>query len=123
MRVYEILNESGQLYSAVLIHETTPQRAEQIRKIGFKMPRSGIFFNTQGLSYSGGGYGGAMVQAKISGPRSGILDLSDDDNLPEDLDEFADGEEIAKYAHENGYWAWTDGLQMAVLDLHNIQIL
>ena len=108
-----------------MTHETTPEAAKLIRQQGFKQPKfgEGIFFNVSGTSYSGGGYGGSEISAQISGPAAGILDLEDDDNLPEDLDEFADGDEVAEYARGHGYWAWTDGMQMAVLDTRHIKVL
>jgi hypothetical protein len=111
------------IFSAVMTHETTPQAAAQIRQHGFRKPRfgQGIFFNTEELSYTGGGYGGAEIQAQISGPESEILNLEGD--FPEDLDEFADGDEIAKYARDNEYWAWTDGMQFVALDTNHIKVL
>lgn len=120
MRITEVTEG---MFSAVLTHETTPEAAAQIRQHGFRKPRfgQGIFFNTQGLSYSGGGYGGTEVQAQITGPESGILNLEGD--FPEDLDEFADGDEIAEYARLNDYWAWTDGMQFVVLDSKHIKVL
>ena len=120
MRIFEI-EGSGQ-FDKIMVHETTPENAEKIRAQGFQFSSEGIFFNTEGLSYSGGEYGGAEIRARISGPVAGILDLEDEENVPEDLDEF-DGEEIARYARRKGLWAWTDGMQFAVLRLRNIQIL
>ena len=126
MKIKEIVEStSGKMFSRVLTHETTPEAARQIRARGFAQPRfgQGIFFNAQGLSYSGGGYGGAEVRAQITGPSKGILNLEDDDNLPPDLDEYADGEEIARYARKKGYWAWTDGMQFVVLYSRYIKVL
>lgn len=122
MRLDEIL-ESLDIFSEVMIHETTPEDGASIRSVGFKMPVTGVFFNSKDLSYSGGGYGGTEIVAQISGPRKGILNLEDDENLPDDLDELADGNDIAVYARNNGYWAWTDGMQMAVLNKSCITIL
>ena len=117
MKLKEIIESTDGIFNKILTHETTPEAAHQIRERGFAQPRfgQGIFFNTEGLSYSGGGYGGAEVRAQITGPSDKILDLTDDDNLPPDLDEWADGEEIARYARKKGYWAWTDGMQFVVL--------
>jgi hypothetical protein len=120
MRITEV---TERMFSAILTHETTPQAAAQIRQQGFQKPRfgQGIFFNADNLSYTGGSYGGAEVQAQISGPESGILNLEGDH--PEDLDEFADGDEIAEYARDHDYWAWTDGMQFVVLDSKHIKVL
>jgi hypothetical protein len=125
MKLKEIIESVDGIFNKILTHETTPEAARQIRASGFAQPRfgQGIFFNAQGLSYSGGGYGGAEVQAQIIGPSKGILNLEDDDNLPLDLDEYADGEEIARYARKKGYWAWTDGMQFVVLHSRYIKVL
>jgi hypothetical protein len=132
MRASEILAErfingiwmgDKNAFSSKMVHETTPQAAEQIRSQGFWPSTNGIFFNVADANYSGGGYGGIHVICNISGPMQGILDLEDDENMPEDLDELAGGEEVATYARKNGYWAWTDGMQMSVLDPKHIQIL
>jgi hypothetical protein len=120
MRIFEI--DSGR-FDKVLVHETTPENAEKIKARGFQMDTTGIFFNAEGLSYSGGEYGGAEIRARIVGPMAGILDLEDEENLPPDLDIFADGEDIARYARRKGFWAWTDGMQLSVLRLFNIQVL
>jgi len=114
--------ESG-MFSKVMGHETTPEAARQIQQQGFKKSHTGIFFNVGNQNYSGGGYGGTVVMAKVSGPIDDILNLEDDNDLPDNLDEFADGEEIANYAREEGYWAWTDGVQFAVLDPRHIQVV
>lgn len=114
-------NGDPKAFTAQLVHETTPERAESIRRNGFKGNPEGIFFNLDSTGYSGGGYGGAYITCNISGPADGILDMADDP--PSDLDEFADGFEIAKYAKKHGYWAWKDDLQMAVLSPAHIQIL
>ena len=110
------------MFSAVMIHETTPELAKQILQNGFKPLFNGIFFNVQGQNYSGGTYGGVAIKAKITGPANAILDLENDEHLPADLDELADGEQIAEYARNKGYWAWTDGMQFAVLDPQHIQV-
>ena len=115
-------DESG-MFSKVMSHETSPEAARQIQQQGFKKSRTGIFFNVEGQNYSGGGYGGDVVMAKVSGPIDDILNLEDDNDLPDDLDDFADGEEIADYARSEGYWAWTDGVQFAVLDPRHIQVV
>jgi hypothetical protein len=115
-------DESG-MFSKVMSHETSPEAAKQIQQQGFKKSRTGIFFNVEDQNYSGGGYGGAIVMAKVSGPIDDILNLEDDNDLPDDLDDFADGEEIADYARSEGYWAWTDGVQFAVLDPRHIQVV
>jgi hypothetical protein len=115
-------DESG-MFSKVMSHETSPEAAKQIQQQGFKKSRTGIFFNVEGQNYSGGGYGGDVVMAKVSGPIDDILNLEDDNDLPDDLDDFADGEEIADYARSEGYWAWTDGVQFAVLDPRHIQVV
>jgi hypothetical protein len=115
-------DESG-MFSKVMSHETSPEAAKQIQQQGFKKSRTGIFFNVEGQNYSGGGYGGNVVMAKVSGPIDDILNLEDDNDLPDDLDDFADGEEIADYARSEGYWAWTDGVQFAVLDPRHIQVV
>ena len=114
---------SSDMFSKVMGHETSPEAAKQIQQQGFKNTHTGIFFNIGDQNYSGGGYGGTVIMAKVSGPADGILDLDDDDNLPDDLDEFADGEEVADYARNKGYWAWTDGVQFAVLDPRHIQVV
>lgn len=114
--------ESG-MFSKVMGHETTPEAARQIQQQGFKKSHTGIFFNVGNQNYSGGGYGGTVVMAKVSGPIDDILNLEDDNDLPDNLDDFADGEEIANYAREEGYWAWTDGVQFAVLDPRHIQVV
>jgi hypothetical protein len=122
-RVAKLMKEgSSSMFSKVMGHETSPESAKQIQQHGFKKSRTGIFFNVGNQNYSGGGYGGNVIMAKVSGQAAGILDLDDDDNLPDDLDEFADGEEIADYARSKGYWAWTDGVQFAVLDPSHIQV-
>jgi len=123
MKLKEIIESVDGIFNKILTHETTPEAARQIRASGFAQPRfgQGIFFNTQGLSYTGGSYGGAEIQAQITGPESGILDLEGD--FPADLDEFADGDEIAEYARLNDYWAWTDGMQFVVLDIKHIKII
>lgn len=118
MRLYEILKESLQ---GTFVHETSPENAEQISQHGFKPSRTGIFFNRDGTNYSGGGYGKSQIIATLN--ISKLLDLSDDENLPDDLDEFADGNEIADYARLNKYQAWADELQIAVLDLRCINIV
>jgi hypothetical protein len=111
------------MFSKVMGHETTPEAARQIQQQGFKKSHTGIFFNVGNQNYSGGGYGGTVVMAKVSGPIDDILNLEDDNDLPDNLDDFADGEEIANYAREEGYWAWTDGVQFAVLDPRHIQVV
>lgn len=121
MRIIEVLAEGTEFVDMILIHETTPEAAEKIKLRGFKPSQTGIFFNRQGTSYTGGGYGGVKIAAHIFGKKNEILDLSDD-NWPEDLDEFAEGEEIARYARNKGYWAWMDDLQMAILDPSHIKI-
>lgn len=108
-------------FSAKLVHETTPKAADSIRVNGFKGNPEGIFFNLDSTGYSGGGYGGVYITCNISGPADGILDMAD--SPPSDLDEFADGFEIAKYAKKHGYWAWKDELQMSVLSPAHIQLL
>lgn len=122
MRIRELI-ESADLFNKIMIHETTPEAAKQIKANGFKMPTTGVFFNTHDVGYTGGTYGGTQVTARIIGPVTGILNLEDDDNLPDDLDELADGHEIAKYARVHGFWAWTDGIQFAVLDKNHINVL
>jgi hypothetical protein len=114
---------SSGMFSKVMGHETSSEAAQQILQQGFKKSRTGIFFNVDGQNYSGGGYGGTVVMAKVSGPIDDILNLEDDNDLPDDLDDFADGEEIANYARSEGYWAWTDGVQFAVLDPRHIQVV
>lgn len=130
MKINEIITESfvngkwdgnSKAFSAKLIHETTPQAAEQIRIHGFKGNPEGIFFNLNSTGYSAGSYGGSYITCNISGPVEGILDM--DSNPPDDLDEFADGHEISQYAKKRGYWAWKDDLQLAVLRPAHIQIL
>lgn len=125
MKLKEIIESNAGIFNKILAHETTPEAAQQIRERGFAQPRfgQGIFFNTKGLSYSGGGYGGAEVRAQITGPSKGILNLEDDQDLPPDLDEYADGDEIARYARKKGYWAWTDGMQFVVLYSRYIKVL
>lgn len=105
----------------MFVHETTPENAKQISQHGFKSRQSGIFFNRSGTSYSGGGYGSVQVTANLNIPK--LLDLSDDDNFPDDLDEFTEGEEIAEYARTHGYQAWADELQIAVLDIRCIKVV
>lgn len=121
MRANEFLTESA-MFNQVLAHETSPENAKLIKQNGFKIPYTGVFFNTEGTNYSGGGYGGVVLKAQITGDKDDILDLEDDD-LPEDLDEFDDAEEIARYAKEEGYWAWTDGMQFVVLLPGHIKVL
>lgn len=116
-----IAEDTHGMFSKVMGHETSPESAKQIQQQGFKKSHTGIFFNVGEQNYSGGGYGGTVIMAKVFGPVDEILNLEDDD-LPEDLDEFADGEELADYARSKGYWAWTDGVQFAVLDPSHIQI-
>lgn len=123
MRIREILVEDQGMFSAVMIHETGPENVELIRKYGFRPTRHGVFFNVAGKNYSGGGYGGGEIRALISGPKDDILDLSGDQEFPPGLDEFADGDEVADYARDEGYWAWTDGVQFAVLDPKHIKVL
>lgn len=118
MRLREILKESLQ---GTFVHETTPAKAKQIAQHGFNPSHTGIFFNRAGTSYSGGGYGESQITATLN--VSKLLDLSDDDNFPDDLDEFAEGEEIADYARSHGYQAWADDLQIAVLDPQCIKIV
>ena len=117
----ELDEDTHSMFSKVMGHETSPEAAKQIQQQGFKKSHTGIFFNVGEQNYSGGGYGGTVIMAKVFGPVNEILNLEDDD-LPEDLDEFADGEELADYARSKGYWAWTDGVQFAVLDPSHIQI-
>lgn len=130
MKISEILTEGfvngkwngdPKAFSAKLVHETTPEAAEQIRLHGFKGNPEGIFFNTDSTGYSGGGYGGVYITCNISGPAEGVLDLSSDSD--DDFGEFDDGYEIAAYAKRNGYWAWKDDLQLAVLNTAYIQLL
>lgn len=118
MRLQEILKESLQ---GTFVHETTPDNAKLIAKNGFKPSRTGIFFNRDDTGYSGGGYGGAYITANLN--ISKLLDLSDEDDYPADLDEDADGEEIADYARSRGYQAWADELQIAVLDPRVISVV
>ena len=118
MRLYELLKESLQ---GPFVHETTPERAKQISQHGFNPSPTGIFFNRSGTGYSGGGYGKSQITVILT--ISKLLDLSDDEDFPNDLDEFADGEEIADYARKNRYQAWADELQIAVLDPHCIKIV
>jgi len=118
MRLQEILKESLQ---GTFVHETTPENAKHIALHGFKPRDTGIFFNRDGTSYSGGSYGKIQVAATLN--ISKLLDLSDDENCPDDLDEFAEGEEIADYARQHGYQAWADDLQIAVLDTRCIKIV
>jgi hypothetical protein len=120
---YSVTEDESGMFSKVMSHETSPEAAKQIQQQGFKKSRTGIFFNVEDQNYSGGGYGGAIVMAKVSGPIDDILNLEDDNDLPDDLDDFADGEEIADYARSEGYWAWTDGVQFAVLDPRHIQVV
>lgn len=117
-RVTKLMTES--MLPDTYVHETTPEAAAQIAKTGFKPSYSGIFFNRDGTGYSGGGYGKAQVTVQLN--ISKLLDMEGDD-FPEDLDEFADGEEIAAYARKHGYQAWADDLQIAVLDPKCIKIV
>jgi hypothetical protein len=103
------------------VHETSPEKAAQIAKMGFKPSYEGIFFNRDGTGYSGGGYGGALITVQLNITK--LLDMDGDAEMPEDLDEFADGEEIAQYARSHGYQAWADDLQIAVLDPRCIKIV
>lgn len=105
-------------FHEVMKHETTPKKAEQIRKMGFKFEPTGIFFNREGANYSGGGYGGTMVTAVVEGPMRGLLDLSEE--MPDDLGEFAEAEEIASHCRRKRKWAWFDELQFVVLDPKHI---
>jgi hypothetical protein len=118
MKSKEFITESA--LPGTYVHETTPESAAQIAKVGFKPSYEGIFFNRDGANYSGGGYGKAQVVAQLN--ISKLLDM-DGDDFPEDLDEFADGEEIAAYARKRGYQAWADDLQIAVLDVRCIKIV
>lgn len=118
MRLYEILKESLQ---GTFVHETTPEKAKQIAQQGFIPSSTGIFFNRNGTGYSGGGYGKSQITATLN--ISKLLDLSDDENFPDDLDELADGETIAHYAESHRYQAWADDLQIAVLDPRCIKIV
>jgi hypothetical protein len=117
MRSQEFLLESA--LPGTYVHETSPEAAAQIAKVGFKPSYEGIFFNRDGTGYSGGGYGEAQITAQLN--ISKLLDMEEDP--PEDLDEFADGEEIAAYARKRGYQAWADDLQIAVLDTKCIKIV
>lgn len=119
MRSSEFLAES--LLPGTYIHETSRESATQIAKVGFKPSFAGIFFNRDGTRYSGGGYGGAQITVQLNINK--LLDMSGDKDPPEDLDELADGDEIAAYARENSYQAWADDLQIAVLDPRCINIL
>jgi hypothetical protein len=112
-----ITNESA--LPGTYVHETTPEAAAQIAKVGFKPSYTGIFFNRDGTGYSGGGYGGVQITVQLNINK--LLDMEEDP--PEDLDEFADGEEIAAYARKRGYQAWADDLQIAVLDPRCIKIV
>ena len=123
MRIQEILTESANMFNRVLSQETSPIAAKLIKQNGFKLSPEGIFFNVTGENYSGGGYGGVVVKAQVFGDVDDILNLNDDNDLPDDLDEFAGGEEIARYAREEGYWAWTDGMQFVVLAPGHIKVL
>jgi hypothetical protein len=114
-----VTNES--VMPGTYVHETTPEAAAQIAKMGFKPSYEGIFFNRDGTSYSGGGYGGAQITVQLNITK--LLDMDGDVDLPDDLDEFADGEEIAQYARAHGYQAWADDLQIAVLDPRCIKIV
>ena len=117
MRAKEFLRES--VLVGTFVHETTPANAQAILAKGFRPSSTGIFFNRDDSGYSGGDYGGTEIVAKLN--IRNLLDLSDDN--PDDLDEFADGEEIAAYARQHGYDAWADELQIAVLDPRAIQII
>ena len=101
------------------IHETSPDAASIIAKTGFKPSFTGIFFNRDGVSYSGAGYGKTHIIAELH--ISKLLDMEEDP--PDELDELADGEEIAEYARKHGYQAWADDLQIAVLDTRCIKIV
>lgn len=118
MKVNEFITEST--LRGTFVHETTTEGAAQIAKSGFKPSYEGIFFNRDDDGYSGGGYGGVQITAQLN--ISKMLDMAGDD-LPDDLDEFADGEEIAAYARKHGYQAWADDLQIAVLDPRCIKIV
>lgn len=119
MRSSEFLTES--LLPGTYIHETSREAAVQIAKTGFKSSFTGIFFNRDGTGYSGGGYGDAQITAQLN--ISKLLDMSGDVDPPDDLDEMAEGDEIAQYARDNGYQAWADDLQIAVLDVRCIKIV
>lgn len=116
----QVVKESDGMFSKVMTHETTPEAAQQIYQHGFKKSYTGTFFNVKGQNYSGGGYGGTVIQAKITGPVDDILNFDDEET--EEL-EFDDDEEIAEFARSEGYWAWTDGAMFVVLDPRHIQVI
>lgn len=123
MQPQGVAESSSGMFSKILTHETSPENAKLIKQNGFKMSYEGVFFNAEGANYSGGGYGGVNIKAQITGDAGDILDLEDDDNLPDDLEEFDDAEGIARYAREQGYWAWTDGMQFVVLEPGHIKLV
>lgn len=110
-------------FRARLIHETTTEAAESIRVNGFRPNPEGIFFNLEGDNYSGGAYGGAKVICVISGPKEGLLDMSDEDNLTDEEQNLDDGFAIAAYAKQHDYWAWKDDIQLAVLDKRHVLVV
>lgn len=64
-----------------------------------------------------------VIKARVFGNADDILNLSDDNDLPDVLAEFDDSEEIARYARDEGYWAWTDGMQFVVVEPGHITVL
>ena len=107
------------------VHETTKEYAKQIIANGFREDTTGTFFSyieEGGASYTGehGSWGGSYIYANLNIPDNKVLDLEEE--FPEDLEEESDGNDIANYCHAHGYWAWTDGYQVAVFNVKSIQI-
>ncbi len=141
MKSHEFLPEttttSSELFSAILIHETTLEGAKSILKTGFRIhgEEMGVFFNMYENGYSGGGYGGVYLKCKISGPKKGVLDFESLDERSDEIALIDDDEEytfedlgdepylLEKYCRKNNIWAWHDELMCCVLDRRRIQIL
>lgn len=121
MKINQIISENSPTVPGIFIHETDALSAENIKRNGFRQSPYGIFFNAYDTGYSGGQYGGSKIYAKLH--ITHMLDLSDENNMPDGLDEFAEGEELAEYTKLHGYQAWEDGMQIAVLDPTVIEII
>lgn len=134
---YEIISEMQRLAGLPLtesilqghkfVHEASKDNIKSIVANGFRSDYTGTFFSYVGAdgsaSYTGdeGSYGGSYIYANLNIPDDKVLNFEDPpENL--ELDEDADGEEIADYCHKHGYWAWADGMQVAVFNVKAIQI-
>jgi len=97
------------------VHETSPEKARSIEQNGFRANDTGIFFNTEEDSYTGGTYGKSKVYVQ--------LNLNNVMNTDEYEVENMDGYDLAKFAVSKGFDGWMDDLQIAILNTSVIKIV